>query len=295
MSNLPILPIAFIDTDVVKNPTLHLTFDFDLITSIVLNEGTALNIQQSTPIQAMEISLAGRTSNPNISIAMDAVTRLFTLNSLYLTDTFPYIGPETNKKCFVIEGYSLQNNNNEKVLIFLPMNPTTNPKNVFYPLENAIANETNNIQVNLNLFIPNVSIDTDYYSYYNYTDKTGCLFHIVFFNNSYLGYSGVLNIPVNPDYTSPQGATASQSTLLALHHPKMTDQFQDNIYIDCVPVDLLNQQEDTYMQSNTDRSGYFKHMIVLFTYMIALALIVYSIYYFYIYMSKPKGIPVTPI
>jgi hypothetical protein len=291
MSDLPILPIAFIDTDVVTNPTLHLSFDFDLITSIVLNEGTALNIQQSTPIQAMEISLAGRTSNPNISVAIDAVTRLFTLNSLYLTDTFPYIGTAPNKKCFVIEGYSLQNNNNEKVLIFLPMNPTTDPNNVFYPLENAIANETNNIQVNLNLFIPNVNINTDYYSYYNYTDKTGCLFHIVFFNNSYLGYSGVLNIPVNAGYTSPQGATASTSTLLALHHPKMTDQFQDNIYIDCVPVDLLNQQEDTYMQSNTDRSGYFKHMIVLFTYMIALALIVYSIYYFYIYMSKPKVIP----
>jgi len=285
-------PISFQDVDVRTNPTLHLAFDFDLITSIVLNEGTAMNIQQNPIIQAIEISLAGMTSNPNISISMDSVTRLFTLNTLYITDRYPYVGTASNAKCFVIEGYSIQNNNKEKVLIFLPMKPTTDPKNLFYPLENAIVNQTNNIQINLNLFIPKVDINEDYYNYYKHTDDDGCLFHVIFFANSYLGYSGVLTVPTNPPYVISDGATnpiVSQTTTLALQHPKMTNQFEDNIYIDCVPVDLVNQQEETYLKSNFNGSIYFNHMLVIFTYMIALGLIVYSIYYFYIYMSGPKG------
>jgi hypothetical protein len=167
------------------------------------------------------------------------------------------------------------------------MNPTTNPKNLFYPLENAIVNENNNIQINLNLFIPKIDIETDYYNYYTHSDEAGCLFHVVFFANSYLGYSDVLTFPTNQEYTSPQGTTVYKSNMLALQHPKMTDSFEDNIYIDCVPVDIVNREEEKYMQTSMTNSAYFHHMMVLFTYLIALILIFYGIYYFYIFMTKP--------
>jgi hypothetical protein len=67
----------------------------------------------------------------------------------------------------------------------------------------------------------------------------------------------------------------------------MTNQFEDNIYIDCVPVDVVNKKEETYMQVDKMSANYFTDMIVIFTYMIAISLLVYGIYYFYIYMGKP--------
>jgi hypothetical protein len=67
----------------------------------------------------------------------------------------------------------------------------------------------------------------------------------------------------------------------------MNNQFEDNIYIDCVPVDVINQEQEKYMQMNISHATYFTDMLVILSYMIALTLIVYGIYYFYIYVSKP--------
>jgi hypothetical protein len=282
------LPIEFKVTDVRDDITLHLSYNFDMISSIDFNEGNTLGINQSFPIQALEISLAGRTSNPNISVSINSVTRLFTLNAVYITDTYPHMVDDTLKKCFVIEGYSNENVSKERVLIFLPMNPSTTTQNLFYPLETAIVNENKNVQLNLNQFIPSADIEQDYYQYYTHTDDSGVLFHVVFFTHSYLGYSGTLTIPTNPTgYTSGEVDIVSKSKALALHHTNMNNQFEDNIYIDCVPVDVINQEKEKYMQMNISNATYMTDMLVILSYMIALSLIVYGIYYFYIYVSRP--------
>ena len=286
------LPIEFVVTDVTKNSTLHFSYNFDIISSISLNEGNKIDLNQTFPIQALEISLAGKTSNPNISVSIDAVTRLLTLNCLYITDTFPHMKGDTKTTCLVIEGYSNENVNKERVLIFLPMNPSTTTQNLFYPLETAIVNENNNVQLDLNRFIPSADIGQDYYQYYTHTDDSGVLFHVVFFENSYLGYSAALTIPTNATgYTSSEVVVINKSNTLALHHTNMNNQFEDNIYIDCVPVEVINQKEENYMQVNITQGSYMEQMLTMFSYMILLTLIVYGIYYFYIYVSKSTKDP----
>jgi len=285
------LPIEFSDTDVVVNPSCHFSFNFDLISSIELGTLKQLDIQQTNPIKALQISLAGRTSNPNMSISIDSVTRLFTLNSVYITDTYPRKANAAKELCFVIEGYSIENVNKEKILVFLPMKPTNTTNNLFYPLETAINNQTQNQEINLNHYIPTTNIATDYYSYYRHTDDVGCLFHVVFFANSSLGYTSAFTVVATPaGYASEENMVIHKSSTLALHHNNMNNQFEDNIYIDCVPVDVVNQTEEKYMQINQMNATYFTDMLMVLSYMIALSLLVYGIYYFYIYMSSPKKV-----
>jgi len=282
------LPIEFNETEVVANSTLHLSYNFDIISSIEVSPKDQLDIVQKNPIQALQISLAGKTSNPNISVSMDAVTRLFTLNMAYITDLYPHMKTDPKQLSFVIEGYSIENVSKEKVLIFLPMNPTATTKNIFNPLETAIVNQNNNVQLDLNDYIPSVDINEDSYSYYQHTDDTGCLFHIVFFSNSSLGYSTALKIVANPSgYATEKVATVRRANTLALHHSNMNNEFEDNIYIDCVPVDVVNKTEEKYMQINPMTATYFTDILVLFAYMIAISLVVYGIYSFYIYYNPP--------
>jgi len=289
------LPIEFVATDVTKNSTLHLSYNFDIISSISLNEGNKLDLNQKFPIQALEISLAGKTSNPNISVSIDAVKRLFTLNCLYITDTFPHMTGDTNTTCLVIEGYSIQNVNKERVLIFLPMNPSTTTKNVFYPLETAIVNQNNNVQLDLNKFIPSADIGRDYYQYYPHTDDSGVLFHVVFFENSYLGYSAALTIPTNPTgYTSQAVVAIQKSSTLALYHNNMNNQFEDNIYIDCVPVDVINQKEQKYMKEIISNATHMTVALQVIFWIVFVSIMVYSIYYFYMYFSNSSKEPTVP-
>ena len=196
MANLNI-PIEFDSVRIVENSTLHLSYNFDILSSIQVNQEGTLDIKKRTPIKATEISLGGRTSNPNISVSLNAVTRLFTLNSVYITDTYPRIRTDAKSKCFIIEGYSVENISKEKVLICLPMTLVTNTTNLFHPLERAITNRDNNIQLNLNKFIPNSNITTDSYNYYKNTDDLGNLIHVVFFSQSELGYTSAFTTPVN--------------------------------------------------------------------------------------------------
>jgi hypothetical protein len=292
------LPIEFEIVSVVATPTLHLSFDFDIVSSIDFDNESGLSIVQRNPIQAFEISLAGRISNPgkpNISVAMNAGTKLFYLNSTYLTDIYPHIKDDPPKKCFVIEGYSIESADKEKVFIFLPMNLITTTKNVFSPLENAILDLNKNTQLNLNEFIPKNNLETDYYCYYKNIDDSGRIQHIIFFKNSYLGHTSALTIPSNPTgYSSTKdGTIIYKTTTLAMQHNSMTNKFEDNIYIDCVPVDLVNQQENNYMQVNRNNANYVTDMLVVLCYLIALGFVIYGIYYFYILTSSPASAPKT--
>jgi len=290
MANLNI-PIEIDSVRVITNSTLHLSYNFDMISSIEVNQEGTLDISQKTPIKAIEISLGGRTSNPNISISMDAVTRLFNLNSAYITDTYPHIKDEPITKCFIIEGYSIENVTKEKVLVCLPMSLVTNTTNVFHPLESAIINRENNIQLNLNKFIPKNDIKTDYYSYYKTTDDLGNLIHVVFFSQSELGYTSAFTTPVNlPGYTTNKSVVVNKTTTLAMQHNNMNTQFEDNIYIDCVPVDVVNQEEKNYMQIDKTNATYLTDFLTLLCSMFALAIVVYGIYYFYIYMTTPPKV-----
>ena len=288
MSNLA---VTFAKTDFISNTSLHLSYSFDKILSIDSSVGE-MPFEQNYKIKSLNINLEGKTSNPSISMSIDSNTTLFTLNMCYVTNIYPHEKEDTIRNAFVIEGYSVEHVNKERIMIYLPMNELVDVNNKFYPLEQAILLNAPNTKIenglDLNEFIPSTSINTDTYAYYKHADNNGTIFHILYFKTSSLGHTAALKVPVNSDYTSGGKVINSKSTTLAKQHSSMANDFEDDIYIDCVPVDLLEQNKSKYLKVDKKQTKKFKNILHYIAYFIILTLIVYGIYYLYIYASGIK-------
>lgn len=281
------VPISFREIDAIENDTFHLSYVFDYLNQIETSI-SSLPMKQETLIKALQIELTGKTSNPNISVSFQGETQLFTLNGAYITDRFPQFKKDSLlDRAFVIEGYSTKNITKERVLLFLPMKVTTETTNVFYPLEQAIVNKTPIKGLTFDEYIPSSNIETDYYNYFTHTDSEGCIYHMIYFTNSPLQYTSALKIPNNnTPYNFTLKPNLYKSATVSKRHDNMNAQFEDNIYIDCVPVDIKNQQILKYMKYTDKIGGYYNDVLVYIVYIIMLTLIVYGIYYIYIYVSK---------
>lgn len=295
MSNIPVL---FNTTDLVSNPTLHFSYTFDKLTSLEA-EVSVMPFRQEYLISCLKLNLGGRTSNPNISVSLDAVTHLFTLNGCYITDIYPHMeGVETDKS-FVIEGYSTANINKERLLIYLPMTHIADTTNIFYDLETAIiesrtSNSLVNLPVNIDLngFIPYTDSESDRYTYFKYIDDQAYIYHVIYFKSSFLKYTSALTLPANTaEYSSVNKIMNYMATAPPKRHDNMTNQFEDNIYIDCVPVDLQDREQEKYLKIDEQYQNVFNEILVYIVYIIILTLVVYAIYSIYIYASssKPKS------
>ncbi len=136
--------------------------------------------------------------------------------------------------------------------------------------------------LDLNPFIPKKR-----FSYYTYENVTK--YHVAFFEESDLKYSASLSIPdfevvgtAKPAYPkTPNIETLSLSKDTPVYRKALSDTFQDNIYIDCVPVDLLEKPKN-YTKLELGAAGFkankFIDMLVIMAYMILLILLVYGLY-----------------
>ena len=291
MSNLP---VSFGKTDITTNTTLHLTYSFDTIVSVEVSNDS-LPYVQDNKIKALKINLEGKTSNPSISFSIDSNTTLFTLNTCYITDLYPHENNVTTYNAFVIEGYSIEHVNKERVLIYLPMSEIAEVNNKFFPLEAAILDSTVNKKIegglDLNEFIPSTSLDTDLFTYFKHSDNNGTIYHNLYFKTSSLGYTAALGskLPKNTDnYESSAQIMNYKSSIVPKHHTSMTTEHEDNIYIDCVPVDYIEQKKKKYLQIDRKYTKKFNKFMIYIAYFIILTLIVYGIYYIYIYATGFK-------
>lgn len=295
MSNFP---VSFGKTDITTNTTLHLTYSFDNIVSVEVSNDS-LPYVQDEKIKALKINLEGKTSNPSISFSIDSNTTLFTLNTCYITDLYPHEKDVTTYNAFVIEGYSIEHVNKERVLIYLPMSEITDVTNKFFPLETAILDSNVNKKIegglDLNEFIPSTSLDTDLFTYFKHSDNNGTIYHNLYFKTSSLGYTSALGtkLPKNTDkdkYESSAQIMNYKSSIVPTHHTNMTNSHEDNIYIDCVPVDLIEQNKNKkkYLQIDRKYTKKFNTFMIYIAYFIILTLIVYGIYYIYIYATGFK-------
>ena len=285
------VPIQFKTIDIVRNDNLYLSYSFDVLNSIETSEGD-LPLKQQTMIKALHIGLGGKTSNPNISIGLDGETNLFTLEKAYLTDTYPHLKDTKLDMALVIEGYSIQNVTKERVLIFLPMTKTTETNTLFYPFEQAIVNKSPIKGFTFDEYIPESNMDTDYYTYYPHTDSDGVLFHILYFAKSRLQYTTALKNPFNDkNYNASLKIANFRSASLPKRHDNMTTNYEDNIYIDCVPVGLENEKVLKYMQVSDHFGSYYADMLTYLVYIVILSLVVYAIYWFHLYNSRTGASP----
>jgi hypothetical protein len=278
-------PIRFEEKNRITDPSLHMAYHFEdvrLNSTAVATSTAAGGLVGNIP--SLQLVLEGRTALPALSISLKQVTSLFALYGLHLTAWFPS-KVDTNEKALVLEGYHTSNENTERILLFIPLSRGSGA-NPFTPLEQEIENKTKT-PLDLNGLIPKSS-----FSYYKYTENN-VLYHMVFFDGSDLKYLTLKDIPETTYKTDKKVDNLYQSTDFPVHRTKISGSFEDNIYIDCVPVEALEKPKD-FLKVNTSFSGNnpkkLVDLIVALATFVLLILVIGGIFKLGIYLSTKKAI-----
>ena len=285
---MSVCPFDFTNTIEQNIDMLSLSYSFDITSSITtvnttnpLNEGVSMN--QSPKVPAIILNLGGRTSKAVLSIGINGKLTTFNLYDAYITKVFPKIKKGSSYN-FVIEGIATKNVNGEKILIYIPLNPKLGTNTVgttgnpFYPIETALTSDSNTLtdiaselNVDFNKLIP-----TNKYYYHTYTDTSKTLYNIITFDESNLTYGTIFGKILSAsldkkttDYFSEikekNNATISYPLFMSITNPInqdiVTNSLDDNIYIDCQPTDLLNNEGGNYLQTSV------KEMVTLVAYL----------------------------
>lgn len=291
------LPIQFEEASRLEDPNLHMSYRFE---EAYLTSKENSNIAGTIP--SLLLSLENRSALPALSISSKGVTHLFTLQSVHLSHWYPYKTRPSDQVALVIEG-THQKNPSEKLLLYIPVSKSATAKVPFQLIETTITTTPmTGTMLDLNPFIPKKR-----FSYYTYENVTK--YHVAFFEESDLKYSATLSIPdfevvgtAKPAYpATPNIETLSLSKDTPVYRKALSDTFQDNIYIDCVPVDLLEKPKN-YTKLEVGAGGYrpnkFIDMLVIMAYMILLILLVYGLYKLGMWVntmtSSGKGPDTTP-
>jgi hypothetical protein len=299
---MSVCPFNFKDTIEQAISTLSFNYSFDITTSItavdtsnVLNEG--LSIKQSPKAPAIILSLGGRTSKAVMSIGMNGKLSSFNLYNAYITKVFPKFKKLDNAYSFVIEGISANSVNGEKIMIFIPINPPSltnkleGQGNQFFSIHSALTsiNKLKEASYDLNVDFNKIIPEENFY-YYTYTDSSGTSYNIIAFDTSNLSYDttfekildGSLNIKSSEYFSSikeKNNATISYPLFISTSNPSnqdiITTSLEDNIYIDCQPVDLINKEGGNYMQTTMKEAmGLITYLEVSFPYLIMIVFII---------------------
>jgi len=280
------LPIQFEEASRLEDPNLHMSYRFEeaYLTS---KEDSKIG---NTP--SLQLSLENRSALPALSISSKGVTHLFTLNSLHLCRWYPYKTRPSDQVALVIEG-THQKNPSEKLLLYIPVSMSATAKVPFQLIETTITTTPmTGTMLDLNPFIPKKR-----FSYYTYENVTK--YHVAFFEESDLKYSADLSIPdftvvgtAKPAYpATPNIEMLSLSKDTPVYRKALSDTFQDNIYIDCVPVDLLEKPKN-YTKMELGAAGYkankFIDILIAMAYMLLLIFIVYGLYKLGMWVNSTK-------
>lgn len=290
------------------------SYSFDKITGMKFNENSELPFNQVNKIPAIGIELEGRSANPNVSLSLNGITNLYNIQQLYICSHSPIVSDsatDSKKYSLVIEGYSQSDVQNKKILIFIPINNTT-PSGVitngfdnFNTIINYIKTSATNVVINTTDNTKSISsLDSDIngvipkksFYIYNKIDDSSVNYTVVFFDTSELTASastltylnGVFNSNTAQiayealNSTSFEETTSTflfyKSTVTPTKKATITSYSEDNIYIDCQPVDIPNKQPTYYFQKI---GGYGEFLQVGFVYLFSivfLSILVYAIY-----------------
>jgi hypothetical protein len=288
------------------------SYSFDKITGMTVTENYTLPFSQANKIPAIGMELEGRSANPNLSFSLNGITNIYNIQQIYISSHRQIVqdGALNSKKySLVIEGYSTGDVQNNKILIFIPINNSANPSNTnsfdsFNIIFNYLKNNTVNVlktsndtktisdlQIDLNQVIPNES-----FYVYKKSDNNSVNYTILFFDNSQL----FLNQTTDDYFTTAFSTNTAEiaynaltntafedtiasfllykSTVKPSKKDAITTSFEDNIYIDCQPVDLVNEDKKFYFQKV---EGYGQFIQVGFVYLFSIvfiSILVYAIY-----------------
>jgi hypothetical protein len=305
------LPLIFGENSWSYLDRTSFSYSLDKVTGMKFTTNTNLPFNQVNKIPAIGIELEGRSANPNLSLSLNGVTNLYNIQQIYISNHTPIVSDTARKSerySLVIEGYSQSDIQKKKMLIFIPINTTGTAVNnsfdsfniLFNYLENSAVNVTVNsdntksissLDFDMNGLIPNKS-----FYVYNKKDTSDVNYTVIFFDTSDLFISTTTSSYFNKSFTNNNAQKIYKeltdtgfekamdtfllykSTVIPSKKSTISTYAEDNIYIDCQPVDIPNEDKTYYFQKV---DGYGQFIQVGFVYLfsiIFLSILVYGIY-----------------
>jgi hypothetical protein len=258
MSDFPVV-FTPADTTLVTEDTTNLSYLCPPIQGFRFTDKVTLPFLPEA--QGIQLALQGNFNEHAFAFTRHRRTQTYLLETLYLVPFCPTFSvtklTDPTRHALVVKGSVTENGVQQTLFLYIPFESQTVETcivqvNLFDKVNqlmvNALNNDVNDITgttIDLNKMIPK----TPFHYYELMNDKKNI---ILFFDSSSLILdSAVIGlIPSNMDYNKK--TTNKTFTLYESVNPpemrRITTGMEDNIYIDCMPVELVNEDKKTFMK-----------------------------------------------
>ena len=258
-------PVVFTPADTsTKREDTNLSYLFPSLNGFVIS----FNLLPFLPeVRCIQLSVKGNLNEQAIAFTLNRRTQTYLLDTLYLAPLCPTYsnGPLSTptRQSLVIKGSSAEDTK-QFIYIYIPFETQTVEScivqvNQFEKMNRVMVSslnigvgDINGINIDLNKMIPNTP-----FKYYEIIDDKKST--IVFFDTSSLVLDTFFQdiIPTKMEYN--QKTTNKTFTLYdsvkGPENRRITQGMEDSIYIDCMPVDLVNEDKKTYLKDIPELKG----------------------------------------
>ena len=264
MSDFPVV-FTPADTTIVTEDTTNLSFFFEPINGFTF-------LQKEIPflpdVNGIQFFLQGKFNEHSFAFTRNRRTQTYTLETLYLCPFCPtfsitdLINPTRNS--FIIKGSVTENNVKQTIFLYIPFEVQTMETcivqfNLFEKMNKVMVNALNSdkttitgTNIDLNKMIPKTP-----YNYYELVDDKKNV--IIFFDSSSLILDSALVALISPKIEYNKKTTNKTFVLYGSVAPpdmkRITLGMEENIYIDCMPVELVNEDKKTFLKQMPTLKG----------------------------------------
>ena len=258
MSDFPVV-FTPADTSIMTEDTTNLSYLFNTISGFKIENKEPLPFLPG--ILGVQLSIQGNFNEPSFAFTRNRRTQTYKLDSLYLAPFCPTFNivelPDPTRNSLVIKGSIAENGVQQTIFLYIPFEVQTVENcivqvNLFDKVNTLMVNAINNnlkevkgTNIDLNKMIPKSP-----YQYYELVnDKKNV---IIFFDSSSLILSSTLvgMVPRKMEYNTK--TTNKTFTIYESTNPpemrRITLGMEDSIYIDCMPVELVNEDKKTFLK-----------------------------------------------
>jgi hypothetical protein len=256
---MSVFPVVFTpaDTEIVKEDTTNLSFFFEPINGFSFFE-RQLPFMNT---QCIQLFLQGKFIQPSFTFTRNRRTQSYMLETLYLSPLCPTVSTKKlttpTRNSFVMKGSMTENNKTQNIFMYIPFERQTleagTQVNTFDEMNKVIMNA----RLNDNTKVAGTTIDLN-----SMIPKTPYHYHellsggesniIIFFESSSILLDPSLIALIPPNIKYNDNITNKTFTIYESVNPpdmkRITLGMEDNIYIDCMPVELVNEEKKTFMK-----------------------------------------------
>lgn len=259
-------PVVFkpADTTIVTEDTTNLSIFFEPVNGFSFSEQRMPFLPDAKGIQ---LFIPGKFIEPSFAFTRNRRTQTYMFETLYLCPFCPTLATETltkpTRNSLIIKGSITENNVQQSIFLYIPFEVQTlqtgTQINLFDEVNKSMmaarTNENNKVTgttIDLNNMVPK----TPYHYYELVNDKKNV---VIFFETSSLLLDPSLVALISPKMEYNAKTTNKTFTIYNSVNPpemkRITLGMEDSIYIDCMPVDLVNEEKKTYLKQMPTLKG----------------------------------------